>query len=353
MRGEEGRRRTRWREEGTSAVDSDRSSSKCVVAILGGGGPVGVGVTGSSSVRNRSCSLAGHEEQVFTHQGHPFLSILASGSLDASVIVWDLESRSPLHTLRGHEDYIFDLAFDPTGRRLASASEDCAVRIWDLDSGVCVRVLEGHEDGVGCVAWDASGAFIASGSRDKRVRVWDAASGALLHSLDGHNSPVHSLATHPTDDLFASGASDESVRVWRWSSGACTATLRGHSGPVYSLAASASFIVSGSGDAIVRVWTWTAGPCIRVIDNHGEPVGLNALAWCGASLVVLEAEDWNKVGAVFVWDTSEAERPSAWKCLGSFPGKPRSSLGVSLLHDGRVVCGAPGSSTSIAVWRAR
>ena len=98
---------------------------------------------------------------------------IASGSLDNTVRIWDVEKKAPVHAFKGHEDYVSSVAFSPNGRFIASGSWDTTVRIWDVEKQAPVHAFKGHEDDVYSVAYSPNGRFIASGSFDKTVRIWD------------------------------------------------------------------------------------------------------------------------------------------------------------------------------------
>ena len=66
-------------------------------------------------------------------------------------------------------------------RLLASGSGDHSVRLWNVDAGICTAVLSGHTDWVDCLA-DLGGGRLLSGSEDRSLRVWNTttAMGACL-----------------------------------------------------------------------------------------------------------------------------------------------------------------------------
>lgn len=68
-------------------------------------------------------------------------SLIATGSLDLTVRLWDARTGTTLHVLSGHTQGINSLAFSPDGTRLASGDQAGAVRLWDVASGQPVGVL--------------------------------------------------------------------------------------------------------------------------------------------------------------------------------------------------------------------
>jgi WD40 repeat protein len=59
--------------------------------------------------------------------------VLASGATDATIILWDVETRLPLEPLRGHKYEVLAVAFSPDGRTLVSGDKNGDMFFWDVD----------------------------------------------------------------------------------------------------------------------------------------------------------------------------------------------------------------------------
>ncbi|MGO9463319.1 MAG: WD40 repeat domain-containing protein, partial [Isosphaeraceae bacterium] len=60
---------------------------------------------------------------------------LHSESLAAEIVIFDVAARAEVLRLRGHTNSIYALAFSPDGKTLASGSMDQTVKLWDVESG--------------------------------------------------------------------------------------------------------------------------------------------------------------------------------------------------------------------------
>jgi WD40 repeat protein len=59
--------------------------------------------------------------------------MLASGSYDETVILWDVIAGVPIgRPLTGHSEAVKSVAFSPDGQRLASGSEYDTIILWDV-----------------------------------------------------------------------------------------------------------------------------------------------------------------------------------------------------------------------------
>ncbi len=104
-----------------------------------------------------------------------------------TVLLWDLHSSIPLEILP-HPAPGFSVTWSPDGRLLASGSFDRRIRLWEIQAeqpAVSVVTLSGHSNLVRELAFAPDGSRLASGSWDRTVRLWDVESGIVFTYLKG------------------------------------------------------------------------------------------------------------------------------------------------------------------------
>ncbi len=191
--------------------------------------------------------FVGHTDHVKAIDFSPDGLRLASASIDRTIRLWDVKEAidqyrqrgdgqdsgavitAQLAVLTGHEQAILDVEFDSRGELLASGSADHTVRVWDVRSNVSladssrfngyriskkepISVLRGHSGQVTAVAWLRDGHILSSG-RDGRILEW-VPSATDVDALEGHFSSVNTVAVDSSGRYIVSGGGDGAVIGW-------------------------------------------------------------------------------------------------------------------------------------------
>jgi WD40 repeat protein len=302
--------------------------------------------------------LRGHDDWVFSVAFSPDRQVLASGSADGKIILWDVNTYQPLGSpLMAHKDWVRSVAFSRNGQMLASGSADGTIILWDVSTGqafgppltghtsfvtdvvfspddqvlasssadgtvimwdVTTRQplgppLTGHTSFVLSVVFSPDGQILASGGADKRIILWDISTyetdtkHPLAHALTGHLGTVSSLAFSPDtregtgNQILASGSEDQTIILWDVATRqALGPPLAGHQGPVTSLVfgPDGQTLASGSDDRNIILWDVATGQTIeRPLQGHTDRVLSLAFSPDGQTIASGSAD-----GTIILWD---------------------------------------------------
>ncbi|KAL0077431.1 quinon protein alcohol dehydrogenase-like superfamily [Phycomyces blakesleeanus] len=199
------------------------------------------------AVSRCTSTLSGHTEAILSVSFSPNGAQLATGSGDATVRIWDLNTETPQHTLKGHTSWVLSIAWSPDGKTLASGSMDNTVRLWDPKTGKALGdALKGHTKWITALAWEpyhlnSKANRLASSSKDSTIRVWDTTLRKISMTISQHTAAV-TCVKWGGEGLIYSASQDKTIKVWN-SSGALVKTLQGHGHWVNSLALSTDFVL--------------------------------------------------------------------------------------------------------------
>ncbi|KAL2802568.1 WD40-repeat-containing domain protein [Aspergillus granulosus] len=217
-------------------------------------------------------TLEGHSRSVRSITFSPDGRLLASGSRDGTIKLWNPATGGITHTLDSCSDLVLSVTFSPDGRLLASGSIDRTIKLWDPATGNIKHILESRSNSDLSVTFSPDCKLLASGSDDGTIKLWDPTTGSIKHTLEGHSASVQSVTFSPDGRLLASGSSDETIKLWDPATGSIKHTLEGHSHWVRSVTFSPDgrLLASGSNDRTIKLWDPATGSIKYILEGHSD-----------------------------------------------------------------------------------
>lgn len=200
----------------------------------------------------------------------PDSQVIASGSEDNSVKIWNLITSEEIFTLSGHSSFVRSVAFSPDGKTLVSGSNDKTIKLWNIKTGKEICTWSGHSKEVTTVCISSDGRTLASGSDDKTIKIWHPQTGRQNFTLTGHSNYIQSVAFSPDGRILASGSCDNTIKIWSVKKGNEICTLSGHSSWIKAIVFSpdGEILASGSDDNTIKIWKLSTGEMLRSFAGH-------------------------------------------------------------------------------------
>ncbi|KAK2069574.1 hypothetical protein P8C59_004138 [Phyllachora maydis] len=216
----------------------------------------------------RPILLAGHEKALTQIKYNRDGDLLFSVSKDQNICVWYSHNGERLGTFKGHQGALWSIDMDPTSTMLASGSADNTVKLWEIKTGkllkswdlpTAVKRVEFNEDGtkllgttvkrMGHLAtifvldiipdvhaeqsderaltiiceesqatvagWSYLSKYIIAGHEDGSVSQYDAVTGDLNFNLSIHelNMPINDLQWSADRTYFITASKDKSAKL--------------------------------------------------------------------------------------------------------------------------------------------
>ncbi|NXT27053.1 DAW1 factor, partial [Syrrhaptes paradoxus] len=162
---------------------------------------------------------------------NPQSTLVATGSMDTTARLWDIEKGDEIVTLSGHSAEIIALSFNTTGDRIITASFDHTVGVWDVgtgreQNGLIIRPTNNNVT----AKYDYQ-------NKEKNypylsMQLWNAMTGLHIATLKGHSDEILDVCFDYTGQRIAAASSDGSARVYNAETKECIAELEGHGGEI-------------------------------------------------------------------------------------------------------------------------
>ncbi|PHH59505.1 hypothetical protein CDD81_3145 [Ophiocordyceps australis] len=232
-------------------------SEGALARLNGSVGPPAQTALRTSNLKAPVMELSGHSGEIFAARFDPTANLIASGSMDRSIMLWktygDCENYG---LLNGHKGAVLALQWSRDSDILFSASADMHLASWDLTSGTRIRRYIGHEEVINAMDISRRGEeLLVSGGDDSTICIWDPRS---KHAVDHIQTdfPITAVAISEAGNEIFSGSIDNDIKVWDLRKKSVVYSMLGHSDTVTSLRVSpdSQSLLSYALDSTVRTW---------------------------------------------------------------------------------------------------
>lgn len=275
--------------------------------------------------------------------------IVASGSLDDTIKLWNINTGELFNTLFGHLNAVNSVAFTPDGKLLGSCSDDGTIKLWNPSKGILVATLKGHLRDINSVAISQNGTLLASGSEDRTVKLWDLTKGFTgnelnpIRSLSGRSGMIKCVTFSPNGEKVASGGLDNNIYLWNVAKGDLLSTLSGHFNSINTVAISpdGNILASGSKDQTIKIWDISKNNPMLLRSLAGHTNMVNSVVFSPQGNTLISASSDNTIK---LWQVATG------KLIGSLSGHLGAVNAVALAPDGKTILSASSDKT-IKIWR--
>lgn len=260
-----------------------------------------------------------------------------SASKDNSILLWDVETQTKLHTIvpkwnpnkckyTRNSGEVLVMAASDDGRYLAIGGRDATVKIYDVrqkqtknevdnnkndfEIRGLATTFEGHKGPVTALAFRSKSLQLFSGSDDRCIRHYNLQELTYIETLYGHQAPVTGISCYGArHEIPFSVGRDRTARAWKiaeethlifrggakLSSADCVSSIKD------------DWFLTGHDDGVLNLWTSSKKKAIQSVPNaHGVhqgglPRGIVCCASIGGSdLAITGSND----GFMRLWNVS-------------------------------------------------
>jgi len=177
--------------------------------------------------------------------------------------LYDFHAKQFLNILEGHNQSVKTITFSPDSKILASGSDDGEIKIWNWETGKSSDLNFQHLKAVNKVVISPNSQILASGSDDGTIALFRFTDRKVYLEFNAHSDSVNTISFSPDGLILASGGKDNSIKLWHVKTGelietiqAAAITEKDWEKEVFSIVFSpdSQFLLASVGVGQIKIW---------------------------------------------------------------------------------------------------
>ncbi|KAI8339023.1 WD40-repeat-containing domain protein [Chlamydoabsidia padenii] len=184
------------------------------------------------------------------------------------------------YDLKGHTGAVYCVEFSPNGELLATGSFDKTVRLWEFkESQKEVMCLKAHTLNVSDLAWTTDSNTLLSGSYDETCKTWDLQTGKLVSNYETEGFVQCVAWDFIENSVFYYGTSRKVLAMVDTRTDASPIVIR-NDAMVNTLYSSRDgvHVITGDANGMLKVWDMRSRECIAEKENDKEKMPITHIS---------------------------------------------------------------------------
>ncbi|WP_414621155.1 WD40 repeat domain-containing protein [Calothrix sp. CCY 0018] len=165
-------------------------------------------------------------------------------------------------TLSGHTEPVRALTLSPNGQILASGSDDKTIKLWNPTTGVLLRTLNGHRDRIKSIIITPDNQTVISSSFDNTIRFWNPQTGEEIRKI-GEKTGITAMLLTPDGQTLICGSGDKTIKFRNLKTKKIDRILKVETTALAISSDGKTLFSGGENGGKIRVWSIATGKQLR------------------------------------------------------------------------------------------
>jgi serine/threonine protein kinase len=253
----------------------------------------------------------GHWDSITTLDLSQDNRLLASGSKDMTVKVWNFPSGTLQQTFSDHYDSIISVGINENRQTLISSSVSGKILVWNLKNQELIRNLVNNHSGglegtIRTAAIDSQGQLVASSGWGGILLLQDVISGQNIRIASNSLGSEQALGIFPNGKTVISSSSEGKFQLWDTATGRLTKSFSSaansssfESISTLALSFNGRVMATGGWDGSILLWNLATGTPLKQFRKQTKTVTAIAISDAGDRIATVNANE----STIHLWNT--------------------------------------------------